>query len=57
MKTILFIVMLFFQFSYSQTAIVPSYYQIDEKLSKDLYKIVLDLELGHNFDVGEDGIE
>jgi len=55
MKTILFIVMLFFQFSYSQTAIVPSCYQIDEKLSKDLYKIVLELE--HNFDVGEDGIE
>jgi len=57
MKTILSIVLLLFQFSYSQTAIVPSYYQIDEKLSKNLYKIILDLDLGHNFDVGEDGIE
>jgi len=57
MKTILSIVLLLFQFSYSQTVIVPSYYQIDEKLSKNLYKIILDLDLGHNFDVGEDGIE
>lgn len=57
MKTILFIVMLFFQFSYSQTAIVPSYYQTDEKLSSDLRNIVHQLDLDKNFDVGEDGIE
>ncbi len=57
MKTIVFIVLLFFQFSYSQTVTVPSYYQIDEKLSKDLYDIVLELDLELNFDVGEDGIE
>lgn len=57
MKIILLVVLLFFQFSFSQTAIVPAYYQVDEKLSKDLYKIILDLELDRNFDVGEDGIE
>lgn len=50
--------LLLISFSISaQIVTVPSYYQIDEKLSKDLYKIALDLELDHNFDVGEDGIE
>ncbi len=57
MKTILFIVMLSFQFIYSQTVIVPSYYQIDEKLSSDLQNIIHELNLDLNFDVGEDGIE
>jgi beta-lactamase class A len=57
MKTYLFIVQLLFQFSYSQTVIVPSYYQIDEKLSSNLHSIVHELELDLNFDVGEDGIE
>ena len=42
---------------YAQIVTVPTYYQIDEKLSKDLYDIVLELDLEHNFDVGEDGIE
>ncbi len=41
----------------AQMVTVPSYFQIDEKLSKDLYKIILDLELELNFDVGEDGVE
>lgn len=27
------------------------------KLSEDLYKIILELDLERNFDVGEDGIE
>ena len=57
MKTILLIALLFFQLSYSQKAIVPVYYQMDEKLSKELYNIILELELERNFDVGEDGIE
>lgn len=57
MKTILFIVMLAFQFSHSQTNIVPSYYQVDEKLSSNLQSIVHELDLDLNFDVGEDGIE
>jgi beta-lactamase class A len=42
---------------YAQIVTVPTYYQIDEKLSKDLYNIVHELNLEHNFDVGEDGIE
>ena len=42
---------------YAQIVTVPTYYQIDEMLSKDLYDIVRELDLEHNFDVGEDGIE
>ncbi len=57
MKTILLIALLFFQQSYSQKAIVPDYYRMDEKLSKELYNIILELDLDKNFDVGEDGIE
>ncbi|MDP2365821.1 MAG: serine hydrolase [Ignavibacteria bacterium] len=57
MKTILLVVLIFFQFSFSQTTTIPSYYQIDEKLSSDLQRIVHELDLDKNFDVGEDGIE
>jgi len=57
MKTILFVVLLSFQLSFSQSIQIPSYYQIDEKLSSDLENIVHELELDLNFDVGEDGIE
>lgn len=57
MKTILSVALLSFQLSFSQSIQIPSYYQIDENLSEDLYKIILDLELERNFDVGEDGIE
>ena len=57
MKTILLIVSLFFQYSFSQTLTIPSYYQKDENLSRDLQKIVNELDLDKNFDVGEDGIE
>lgn len=45
------------QLNHSQNLTVPSYYQIDEKFSKDLYDIVLELDLERSFDVGEDGIE
>ncbi len=45
------------QLNHSQNLTVPSYYQIDEKLSKDLYDIVLELDLERSFDVGKDGIE
>jgi beta-lactamase class A len=57
MKIILYIVLLSIQLSFSQPIQIPSYYQVDENLSEDLYKIILDLELELNFDVGEDGIE
>jgi len=50
-------ILLFSQLLFAQIVTVPAYYQIDEKLSKYLYDIVLELELEHNFDVGEDGIE
>ena len=57
MKIILSIVLLSIQLSFSQPIQIPSYYQVDEILSKDLYDIILELELERNFDVGEDGIE
>jgi len=54
----LIFVSIFFIFSVkAQTVKVPSYYQIDQKLSSDLQNIVHDLDLDLNFDVGEDGIE
>ena len=57
MKIILSIVLLSFQLSFSQSIQIPSYYQVDEILSKELYNIILELDLDKNFDVGEDGIE
>ncbi|MEO8231151.1 MAG: serine hydrolase [Ignavibacteriota bacterium] len=53
----LIILILLSPFLFSQTVSIPSYYQIDEKLSEDLHKIILELDLDKNFDVGEDGIE
>lgn len=41
----------------AQIVNVPSYYHIDEALSQDLNKIIIELDLDKNFDVGEDGIE
>jgi len=57
MRIILSVVLLSFQVTFSQPIQTPSYYQVDEILSKDLYDIILELELDLNFDVGEDGIE
>lgn len=57
MKKNLFIVLIFIQYSFAQTLTIPSYYQKDENLSQDLQKIVSELDLDKNFDVGEDGIE
>lgn len=54
----LILVSIFITFSVkAQTVKLPSYYQIDQKLSSDLQNIVHELELDQNFDVGEDGIE
>lgn len=36
---------------------VPDYYKVDEKFSKELYRIISELDLARDFDVGEDGIE
>ncbi|NOG98189.1 MAG: serine hydrolase [Ignavibacteriae bacterium] len=41
----------------SQNLKVPSYFSIDENLSSELNKIVSNLELDKDFNVGEDGIE
>lgn len=41
----------------AQNVAVPSYYNIDDKLSQELKSFVQDLELDQDFDVGEDGIE
>lgn len=57
MKTLALSFFLFFQLTFSQPVQIPPYYTLDEKLSKDLYDMVLELDLEHNFDVGEDGIE
>ncbi|HRN27758.1 MAG: serine hydrolase [Ignavibacteriaceae bacterium] len=56
MKAFIILIMLS-PISFSQTVSIPSYYQIDEKLSEDLNKIILELDLELNFDVGDDGIE
>ena len=53
----LFTVIFLSHFQFAQKIFIPSIYQIDEKLSQDLYNIIYDLELEHDFDVGEDGIE
>jgi len=36
---------------------VPDYYKGDEEFSKELYRIISELDLARDFDVGEDGIE
>lgn len=36
---------------------VPDYYKVDEEFSKELYRIISELDLARDFDVGEDGIE
>jgi beta-lactamase class A len=54
---VLFSIRLTSQIYFAQTVSIPPNYQIDENLSKDLYDIVLELDLDLNFDVGEDGIE
>ncbi|MFZ1519155.1 MAG: serine hydrolase [Ignavibacteriaceae bacterium] len=54
---VLFSILLTSQNHFGQTVSIPPNYQIDEKLSKDLYDIIRELDLDLNFDVGEDGIE
>jgi beta-lactamase class A len=43
--------------AFTQNASIPDYYQIDYALSDSLNKIISDLGLDQDFDVGEDGIE
>ncbi len=56
MKALIILIMLS-PILFSQTVSIPSYYKIDKKLSEDLNKIILELDLEKNFDVGDDGIE
>jgi beta-lactamase class A len=57
MKAFLFIYIVFCPIILPQNVEIQSYYKIDEGFNRDLYNIILDLELEQNFDVGEDGIE
>lgn len=61
MKSNLFFLLAIFLFLsailHSQPVVIPSYYNVDENLSKELNDIILALDLEQNFDVGEDGIE
>ncbi len=41
----------------AQNVSIPNYYEVDENLTTELQKIVTNLELDKDFDVGEDGIE
>lgn len=42
---------------HSQQVVIPSHYNVDDNLSKELYDIILELDLEQNFNVGEDGTE
>ncbi len=61
MKSNLFFLLTFFlllsAILHSQQVVIPSHYNVDDNLSKELYDIILELDLEQNFDVGEDGIE
>ncbi len=57
MKNSAYIILFFACLGFCQTSSIPSYYTIDKRLSQNLQKIVADLELDGDFDVGEDGIE
>jgi len=57
MKSYLLCFMLLSGIVHSQKVEIPSYYNIDFNLSKTLQNTVAELNLNHNFDVGEDGIE
>ena len=53
----LVLIIAIFSFAMAQNTKIPSYYKVDEQVSKNLLKIVHDLGLDRDFDVGEDGIE
>jgi beta-lactamase class A len=57
MKLVIIFLLIFTGITMSQNLKVPSYFSIDENLSSELNKIVTDLELDKDFNVGEDGIE
>jgi len=57
MKTLFLILLSFCGVANSQNPKIPSYYKSDSALSNMLQKIVTDLGLEKDFEVGEDGIE
>lgn len=57
MKISIIIILLAAITIYSQNNEIPSYYRYDQVLTDELSKIVIDLNLNSNFNVGEDGIE
>lgn len=57
MKKILLLIAVLSAVSYARAVKIPAYVNIDTALSASLVKIVIDLGLDHDFDVGDDGIE
>jgi len=57
MKNVILLSFLMCNLIYAQDVTIPSYYTIDADLSNHLHKIIADLGLDNDFDVGEDGIE
>ena len=57
MKKIVIIILLVYGIADSQNVQIPNYYTSDADFSNAIAKIVKDLDLDINFDVGEDGIE
>lgn len=57
MKIITTLIFIYCGIIYPQDIITPSYLHQDKKLTEELQKIVKELDLDKNFEVGEDGIE
>jgi len=57
MKRTLLLFLLCYHLIYAQDVKIPDYYKMDAELSNPLHKIVSDLGLDRDFDVGEDRIE
>ena len=57
MKIIIALILIGYSQIFSQNFVMPSYLSYDKKLSEELYKIVNELELNMDFNVGEDGVE
>ena len=57
MKIIIALILIGYSQIFSQNFVMPSYLSYDKKLSEELYKIVNELELNKDFNVGEDGFE
>lgn len=57
MKIIIALILISYSQIFSQNFVMPSYLSYDKKLSEELHKIINELELNKDFNVGEDGFE